>query len=134
MRLSLPPLPPFSDPSFHTSPSSLKPQTPLSKNHLHDRLQLPRVPNRILNHLPARHQDLLLRPQIRALLQREIYPAVLDDPAALVRKLDDAAFAVEEEEVFGVEDGEGGIGFFGAGGDFGADGTDEDLWFGGSSC
>lgn len=39
-------------------------------------------------------------------------------------ELDDAAFAGEEEEVFGASDGEGGVGFFGAGGDFGADGVD----------
>ena len=110
------------------SPPPLQP-FPLGFHHLNNRLQLPRIPNRILNHLPTRYQDLLLRPHILALLQREIYPPVLDDPAALVRKLHDAAFAVEEEEVFGVEDGEGGVGFFGAGGDFGADGADEDLWW-----
>lgn len=38
-------------------------------------------------------------------------------------EVDDAAFALEEEEVLGAGDGEGGIGFFGAGGDFGADGA-----------
>lgn len=61
------------------------------------------------------------------LLLGEINPAVTDKPAPGVGKVDDAAFTVEEEEVFGVGDGERGIGFFGTGGDFGADGTDEDL-------
>ena len=46
-----------------------------------------------------------------------------------MRKLNDAAFAVKEKEVFGVGDGEGRVGFFGAGGDFRADGADEDLHF-----
>lgn len=44
-------------------------------------------------------------------------------------EIDDAAFAVEEEEVLGVGDGQGGVGFFAARGDFGADGADEDLLF-----
>lgn len=39
-------------------------------------------------------------------------------------KVDDAAFAGEEEEVFGAGDGKGWVCFFGAGGDFGADGAD----------
>lgn len=44
-----------------------------------------------------------------------------------MRKFYHAAFAVEEKEVFCICDREGGIGFFGTGGDFGADGANEDL-------
>ena len=95
---------------------------------LHNRLQLPRIPNRILNHLSTRHQNLLFRASIEPLLRREIDPSVLDPPSSLLGEFDDAAFAVEKEEVFRVGDGEGRIGLFGAGGDFGSDGVDEDLF------
>lgn len=44
-----------------------------------------------------------------------------------MRELDDSAFGVEEQEVLGVGDGKGGVGFFAAGGDFGADCVDENL-------
>ena len=50
-----------------------------------------------------------------------------EGPAAPAREFHDAPFALEEEEVLGVGDGEGRVGFFGARGDFGADGADEDL-------
>lgn len=58
---------------------------------------------------------------------REIDSPVADGPAALVCELDDGTFAVEEEEVLGVGDGQGSIGVFGAGGDFGADRANENL-------
>ena len=46
----------------------------------------------------------------------------------MVRKGDYCAFAVEEEEVFRRGDGQGGVGGFRTGGDFGADLGGEDLW------
>lgn len=81
-------------PSPFPIPSPLPP--PPLNNPLNNRLQLSRIPNRILNNLATRHQNLLLRPLSLPLL-REIYPSILDDPAALLRESDDAAFAVEEE-------------------------------------
>ena len=99
----------------------------LSKLVLYNSLQLPRIPNRILNDLSARDQDLLLVPHALPLLQGEVYPAILDHPAATARKLHDAAFALEEEEVLGVGDGEGRVGFFRARCYLRTDGADEDL-------
>ena len=60
-------------------------------------------------------------------LLRKEDAAVLDRPAALARKLDDGALAVEKEEVFRVRDREGVVRALGAGGDFGADRVDEGL-------
>jgi hypothetical protein len=44
-----------------------------------------------------------------------------------VSEIDDRALGIEEEEVLGRGDGERGVGAGGAGGDFEADGVDEDL-------
>ena len=111
--------------SPHPPPLTLPPKNHATANPTsNNSLQLPRIPDRILNDLFARHQNLLFRPHIAPLLHREIYPSVLDDPAARVCEFDDAALAVEEEEVLGVGDGEGGVGALGAGSDFGADGAD----------
>ncbi len=75
--------------------------------------------------MSTRNQDVFLGAGFGvALLQREIDSAVFDDPAALVGEVDDAAFTLEEQKVLGAGDGEGGVGFFRAGGDFGADGAD----------
>ena len=88
----------------------------------YNRLQLPRITQRILNSQLA---DLLLVTlQINTGLQalvREVYPAVLDEPSAVLRERDDGAFAVEEEQVFGGRDGEAGVGDFAAAGDLAAD-------------
>ena len=92
---------------------------------LDNSLQLPRIPQRILNNLITRNQNIPV--QILILLLREVYPAVLDNPTALLCKVDDAAFRVEEEEGFGVGDGDGGVCALGAGSDFLANGSDEDL-------
>ena len=83
-----------------------------NRSILNNSLQLPRIPNRILNHLSARHQDLLLVPHTLPLLQGEIDSAVPHHPTSPVRKLHHAAFALEEEEVLGVGDGKGRVGFF----------------------
>ena len=101
---------------------------PLSPS-LNYSLQLPRIPNRVLNNLPASYQDFLLGPYLLALLlQRKIDAAITHEPATAASEVDHAAFAVEEEEVFGVGDGERGVGFFGAGGDFRANRAYEDLF------
>lgn len=76
--------------------------------------------------MTTRHQNLLLRPG--HFLVGKVDAAVTNGPIPVLGELDNGAFAVEEEEIFGVEDGEGGVGFFGARGDFGADGVDEDLF------
>ena len=102
----------------------------LSKRHtsiLHDSLELPRIANRILNDLPARHQDLLLVPRPLSLLQREVDPPVPHGPPSAPRKLHHAPFALEEEQVLGVGDREGRVRFFRERGNLRADGTDEDL-------
>jgi hypothetical protein len=49
---------------------------------LNNRLQLPSVADRILDHRPTRYQNLFLRPLTLTLL-REVYPRVIPhDPAA----------------------------------------------------
>jgi hypothetical protein len=67
--------------ALHFSPLALR---------LDNRLQLPRVPQRILNDLVARDQDVLA--QVVVLLLWEVYPAVLDHPAALLGEVDNTAF------------------------------------------
>ena len=59
-------------------------------NLLYDHLQLSGISQRILNDLVACHQDVLA--QVLVILLREVYPAVFDYPAGLLRELDDAAF------------------------------------------
>jgi hypothetical protein len=56
-----------------------------------------------------------------------VYPAVAEDPTTLLGKLDNGTFRLEEEEVFGVRDGEGRIGLLRAVCDFTADGANENL-------
>jgi hypothetical protein len=87
-----------------------------------DSLQLPSITQRILNSHLA--QLLLITRLIDIRLQalvREVYPAVLDEPAARLGEGDDGAFGVQEEEVLGGGDWEGGVSCFAAAGDFGAD-------------
>lgn len=99
--------------------------------HSYNRLQLPRIPQRILD---RQLTNLLLNTfQIRCpspglqTLVREVDAAVFNEPAAVLGEGDDGAFAVEEEEVFGARDREAGIGDFAARGDFGAYLGYEDL-------
>ena len=96
---------------------------------LNDGLQLPRIANRVLDDLSTCDQNILLRTAFSiSLVQREVDASVLDEPAAVVSEVNDAAFTWEEEEVLGAGNRKGGVCFFGAGGDFGADGADEDLY------
>ena len=93
--------------------------------NLNNHLQLPGIPHHILN-------GLLLRPWIRPnsthlINLGEVDPPVLDAPAVLARKVNDGALRVEEEEVLGAGDGQGGVGGLGARGDFAADGVEEIL-------
>lgn len=94
---------------------------------LNNRLQLPGVAKCILDHRAAGHQDVPLGPCGRLRLNREVYPSITEDPAALLRKLNNCTFRLQEEEVFGVRNREGGIGLLRAVGDFAADGADKDL-------
>jgi len=61
------------------------------------------------------------------LLLREVYPPILDNPTPILRKIDNSAFRVKEEEVLCVGDGNGGICFLRARSDFIADSFDEEL-------
>lgn len=90
-----------------------------------NRLKLPRIAQRILNHLVARDENILAH--IVILLLGEVYPAILDHPARFLCKVDNTAFRVEEEEGLGVRDGDGWVCALAARRDFLADGADEDL-------
>ena len=94
----------------------------------YNRLQLPSVAQRVLNHRAAGAHDVPVRRLRLGLLLGEVDAAVLGQPAARLRKLHHGALGVEEQQVLGVGDGEGGVGALGARGDFGADGVDEDLF------
>ena len=102
-------------------PLSLLSPTHCPTAHLNNSLQLPRIPQGILNHHLAHLLLLLLLATLLLLSRREIDMAVLDRPAARARKLDDGALRVEEQEGLGRGEREGGIGALGRGGDFGAD-------------
>jgi hypothetical protein len=58
--------------------SALPSLPPLLAHILDDGLQLPRVPQRVLDNLIARDQNVLAH--VVVLLLREVYPAVLNDP------------------------------------------------------
>lgn len=99
--------------------------TPSNPGYLLDnRLQIPRVAQSILDHLVTGTEDVLLACQQILVLLREIDTTILDYPVARLGELHHCAFGVEEEEVLGVGDGDGGVGFLGAGGDLVADGVD----------
>jgi len=93
----------------------------------YNRLKLPGVAERVLDDCAARAHHVSLGGVRLGLLLGEVDAAVLCHPAARLRELDDGALGVEEEKVLCVGDGEGRVGALGAGGDFGADGVDEDL-------
>ena len=93
----------------------------------HDCLQLPRIPQCVLNDHIAIAHDILLRSQSISFLLWEVDSTILRDPASRFRELDDCAFGVEEKQVLCVGDGEGWVGAFGAGCNLGTDCVDEDL-------
>ena len=66
---------------------------------LHNRLQLARVAQSVLDDHVAVAHHILLRLQCLGLLLREVYPAILCSPASRLCELDDSAFGWEEEEV-----------------------------------
>lgn len=71
---------------------------------LHNRLQLPGVPQRVFNHHLANLLLLLLLPFLVGVELGgggEVNSPILDDPTAVVGKVDDGAFRVEEEEGLG---------------------------------
>ena len=90
---------------------------------LDDRLQLSRIAQRVLD--DSITCDIFAMAIL--VLLGEIYPAVLDHPARLLRKLNNAALGVEEKQRFGVWDGDGGVRFLAARGNLLADGANEDL-------
>jgi len=97
-----------------------------SDNHL----QLPRIAHHILNRLllPAHIPTSSTHAQLSCLIQLgEVDPPILDSPPVFARKVDDGALRVEEEEVLGRGDGEGGVGGLRARGDLAADRVQEVL-------
>jgi hypothetical protein len=90
----------------------------------YNRLKLPGVAERVLDDRPARAHHVSLSSMCLGLLLGEVDTAVLRHPAARLCELDDSAFGVEEEQVLCVGNRQGGVGAFGARGDFGADGVD----------
>jgi hypothetical protein len=56
-----------------------------------------------------------------------VYPAVAENPATLLGKLDNGTLGLEEEEVLGVGNGEGRVGLLRAVCDFTTDGANENL-------
>jgi hypothetical protein len=99
--------------------------SPLSHVRLDNRLQLPRIPQRILNDLITRNQNILA--QIIILLLREVYPTILNHPSTLLRKVDHTALRIQEQERLGISHGDGRVRALAAGCDFLADRADEDL-------
>lgn len=117
-------------------PSCLLPNPRRPDSTSNNHLQLPRIPDHILNRLllPARITA-STEPQLsrsscctHVIQFGEVDPPILDAPAVLARKVDNGALRVEEEEVLGRGDGEGGVGGLRAGGDLTADGVEEVLW------
>lgn len=92
---------------------------------LHNRLQLPGIPQRILNH----HQTHILLRLLALVHARsgEEDLTVLDSPAALVGEVNHRAFALQEEEGFGRRDGQARVRLLAGCGDLGADLGGEDL-------
>jgi hypothetical protein len=114
LHFPIPSVFPLASPAQHTAQS-------------YNRLQLPRIPERVLNHRATGTHDILVRRPRLGLLLREVDAAVLGQPAARLRKLHHGALGVEEQQVLGVGDGQRRVGALRAGCDFGADGGDEDL-------
>lgn len=80
----------------------------------------------MLDDSPTGHEDVLLGASgLR--LNREVYPAITENPSALLSKLTDSALRLEEKKVLCVGNREGCIGSFGAVCDLAANGSNEDL-------
>jgi hypothetical protein len=56
-----------------------------------------------------------------------VYPSITKNPATLLSKLDNCTLGIQEQEVLGVGDREGGIRLFGTVCDLTADGADKNL-------
>lgn len=68
---------------------------------LHDRLQLPCIPNRILDHLSTGNQYVLFRSHVLLRL-REKYPPIFHHPSFRLREFHYTPFAVQEEQVLSI--------------------------------
>ncbi len=79
---------------------------------LNNSLQLPCIADCILNNLATSYQDILFRPHLDSLLQREIDSPVINHPTPLFGVIENGAFTVEKEKVFRIGDGQEGVGFF----------------------
>lgn len=66
---------------------------------LHNRLQLPGVSECVLNDGAACAQNIPFVGQQVLLLLWEVYPSILDDPAPVLREVDNGTLRVQEEEV-----------------------------------
>lgn len=106
----------------------------VDKTKLDNGLQLPCVPQRILNdqlaHLllgTATRKTSVLRIVDNFGLLGEVNHAILKDPAAGAGEINDGALGLEEEEGLGRRNGEVRVGALAGGGDFGANLGGEDL-------
>lgn len=95
---------------------------------LNNRLQFPSIADGMLDNSPTGHQYILLGAGGSLRLDREVYAAILENPSALLGKLNHSTLRLEEEKVLCVGDGKGRVGFLGAIGDLAADGSNEDLY------
>ena len=100
---------------------------PLALLCSNNRLQLPCISQGIFNDLVTRHGNILAREL--AIILREVYPTVLDNPSRLLCEVNDGTFRVKKEEGFGVGNRDRGVCFLAARGDLFADGADEDLLY-----
>lgn len=98
---------------------------PVSCGCLDNHLELSSVAQRVLDDLIACDQNVLAL--VVVLLLGKVYPPILDHPSGLAREAHDTAFGVEEQQGFGVGDGDGRVCALAAGGDLLADCADEDL-------
>lgn len=94
---------------------------------LNNRLQLSGVAKGVFDDRSTGHQNVLLGPCSRLRFNGEVYPAITQNPATLLGKFDNSTLGLEEEQVLGVRDREGGIGLLRAVCDLAANSTDKDL-------
>jgi hypothetical protein len=95
---------------------------------LNNRLQFPSIADGMLDNSPTGHQYILLGAGGSLRLDREVYAAILENPSALLSKLNHGTLRLEEEKILCVGDGKRRVGFLGAIGDLAADGSNEDLY------
>lgn len=93
----------------------------------HNRLQLPGIPQCVLDDGTARAQNISLIGQQVLLLLGEVYPPVLDNPVPILSEIDNSAFGVKEEEILRVGNGNRSISFLRTRCDLIADSADEKL-------